>query len=559
MSNTLDDALDNTFGKARRGKARRISSIWLVPAVALAIGVWMAYDTISSRGAVVTLSMPNAEGVEAGQTMVKVKEVAVGRVEAVSLSDDFSHAEASIRMFEGTDNMLTEDARFWVVKPRIGRDGISGLGTLLSGAYIEMQPGSGALGRRSYEALAQPPVVRENEAGVSLSIYGEEGNQLNPGDPVTFRGYTVGRIEQVEFDVGEQRNRFNVFIQEPFAQLVTDDVRFWQNSGVSMQLGADGVRLDIGSLESLLVGGITFDIVNDAQFGEPVADGTEFRLFRDRDTARQEGFLHYADYILLVEQSVRGLSPGAPVEFRGIRIGTVMQVPYTGGENLGRSLMERTVPVLMRIEPERLGSRYANLDIDVWQEQLTDMFDRGLRAALKSGNILTGALYVDLIFTAADGDGLYAHDYDYPLFPMQSGGSGTLDQRLAELIDNLNQIDFAALGENAERTLAASEEALQSMDALGTRLTAILEDPAMVDLPSRIQSTLGELERMLSGYSTDAPAYNDASRAIQRLERILQDLEPFAESLGEQPNSLLFNRTAPADPEPRRSGGGGSN
>ncbi|MCC5879673.1 MAG: intermembrane transport protein PqiB [Idiomarina sp.] len=559
MNNSLDDALDNTFGKARRGRARRISSIWLVPAVALAIGVWMAYDTISSRGALITLSMRNAEGLEAGQTLVKVKEVAVGRVESVNLSADFTHAEASIRMFDGTDNMLTDDARFWVVKPRIGRDGISGLSTLLSGAYIEMQPGSGEAGRREYATLAQPPVVRDNEEGVSLIIYGAEANQLTAGDPVTFRGYTVGRIEQVEFDVNEQRNSFNIFVQEPFAALVTDDVRFWQNSGVSMQLGADGLRLDIGSLESVLAGGITFDILNDATFGEPVADGTEFRLFRDRDAAQQEGFLYYTNYILLVEQSVRGLSAGAPVEFRGIRIGTVMQVPYTGGENLGRSLMERTVPVLIRMEPERLGSRYGGLDMDAWQAQLSAMFERGLRATLQSGNILTGSLFVDLVFTDAQGDGLVAHEYDYPLFPMQTGGSGSLEQRVAALVDNLNQLDFAALGDNASRTLAASEEALQTMEALGSRMTAILDDPAMAGLPARLQSTLSELERMLSGYSTDAPAYNDASRAIQRLEQILQDLEPFAESLGEQPNSLFFNRAAPPDPEPRRSGRGGSN
>lgn len=559
MNNSLDDALDNTFGKARRGRARRISSIWLVPAVALAIGVWMAYDTISSRGALITLSMRDAEGLEAGQTLVKVKEVAVGRVEAVNLSDDFTRAEASIRMFDGTDNMLTEDARLWVVKPRIGRDGISGLSTLLSGAYIEMQPGSGEVGRREYETLAHPPVVRDNQEGVDLVIYGAEANQLSAGDPVTFRGYTVGRIEQVEFDVNEQRNSFNIFVQEPFAALVTDDVRFWQNSGVSMQLGADGLRLDIGSIESVLAGGITFDILNDAEFGEPVADGTEFRLFRDREAAQQEGFLHYANYILLVEQSVRGLNAGAPVEFRGIRIGTVMQVPYTGGENLGRSLMERKVPVLIRMEPERLGSRYGGLDMDRWQTQLSTMFERGLRATLQSGNILTGSLFVDLVFTDAEGDGQLAHEYDYPLFPMQTGGGGSLEQRVASLVDNLNQVDFAALGDNAERTLAASEEALQTMQTLGDRMSAILDDPAMENLPARLQSTLSELERMLSGYSTDAPAYNDASRAIQRLEQILQDLEPFAESIGEQPSSLFFNRAAPPDPEPRSSGQSGSN
>lgn len=556
MNDRIDEALDQTFGKARRGKARRISSIWLVPAVALAIGVWMAYDTISSRGALITLNMTHAEGVEAGKTLVKVKEVTVGRVESVNLTDDFTQAQASVRMFDGTDNMLTDDAQFWVVKPRIGRDGVSGLGTILSGAYIELEPGSGEPGRREYDTLAQPPVMRRGEDGVSVRLYGDDANQLNPGDPVTFRGYTVGRIQTVDFDIDSQQNQFRAFIQQPFAQLVTEQVRFWQSSGVSMQLGADGVRVDIGSLESLLAGGVTFDYLNDSRDGEQVGDDTEFRLFRDRDAAQQEGFTHYADYIMLVEQSVRGLSAGAPVEFRGIRIGTVMQVPYVGGDNLGRSLMAQRVPVLIRLEPERLGSSFGGLDIATWQRQLEATFERGLRASLKSGNILTGALFVDLVFTEETQLPAVVEQnsetYAYGIFPMTQGAGGSLEQQVGDLVSNLNQIDFAALGDNAEQTLAASERALASLESVAGNLTTLLEQPEMQDLPARLQSTLNELERLLSGYSTDAPAYNDATRAIQSLERILRDLEPFAESLGEQPSSLLFQRAPSADPEPRR-------
>ena len=549
MNERIDDALDQTFGKARRGRARRISSIWLVPVVALAIGVWMAYDTISSRGALISLNMTQAEGVEPGKTLVKVKEVTVGRVEAVNLNDDFTQAQARIRMFDGTDNMLTEDAQFWVVKPRIGRDGVTGLSTLLSGAYIELEPGEGPVGRREYETLEQPPVMRRGEAGVSVRLYADDANQLSPGDPVTFRGYTVGRIQTVEFDIETQQNHFRAFIQEPFSQLVTQNVRFWQSSGVSMLLGADGLRLDVGSLESVLAGGVTFDYLSDTRNGVQVSDDTEFRLFRDRDAAQQEGFSHYADYILLVEQSVRGLSAGAPVEFRGIRIGTVLQVPYTGGKNLGRSLMEQRVPVLIRLEPERLGSSFGAVEIETWQRQLEATFERGLRAALKSGNMLTGALYVDLVFSGdtelpAISDN-HRQAYSYRIFPMVSVGTGSLEQQVGDLLSNINQLDFAALGEDAQQTLSAFSQ-------LSEELAALLQQPEMRELPARLQATLDELERLLAGYSTDAPAYNDATRAIQSLEQILRDLEPFAESLGEQPSSLLFQRAPGADPEPRR-------
>ncbi|RUO30765.1 mammalian cell entry protein [Aliidiomarina sedimenti] len=544
--------MNDTFEKASRRKARRISSIWLVPAVALAIGVWMAFDTVSGRGPLVTLELRNAEGIEAGQTLVKVKDVAVGRVEGVRLSDDFSHAISDIRMFDGTEAMLTEQTRFWLVKPRIGREGISGLGTILSGAYIEMQPAEGASGKRDFVALAQPPVLRGDENGLTVQLRGQYGNQLNPGDPVTFRGHTVGRIETTEFDIEEQLNVFSVFIEEPFMALITDDVRFWQNSGVSMQFGADGVNIDIGSLESVLAGGITFDTLVDTRYGEPAEDGAEFTLFRDQEAARQEGFTHYADYLLLVEDSVRGLSPGAPVEYRGIRVGTVLQVPYTGGENLGQNLLERQVPVLIRMEPERLGPRFAGFNMDLWEEQLEGLFERGLSASLRAGNLLTGALYVDIGFSEDGTIPVTEANADYPVFPVQSGSGGSLDKQLGELISNLNQIDFGQLGSNAEQTLATSEETLRAVSSLSQQVTRLLSDPAMEDMPARLNATLAELERMMAGYSSDAPAYNDLSRSLDSLQQILNDLEPFAEQLRERPNSLLFNPPTERDPEPRR-------
>lgn len=556
MTERFEETVNQTLGKARRNKARRISSIWLVPAVALAIGVWMAYDTVSGRGALVLLNMTHAEGVEPGKTLIKVKDVTVGRVESVTLINDFTQAQARLRMLDGTDNMLTDDAQFWVVKPRIGRDGITGLGTILSGTYIELEPGNGEPGRREFESLAQPPVMRSGEAGVSVRLYGEDANQLTPGDPVMFRGYTVGRIQTVEFDMDTQQHQFRAFIQEPFAELVTANVRFWQSSGISVQLGADGLRVDIGSLESVLAGGVTFDYLNETRTGKQVDDETEFRLFRDRDAAQQEGFTQFADYILLVEQSVRGLSVGAPVEFRGIRIGTVLQVPYTGGENLARSLMEQRVPVLIRLEPERLGSSLGAVDIQTWQQQIEATFERGLRAALKSGNILTGALFVDIVLSdavqPAETLQQYAQAYRYPIFPMIAGGGGALEQQIGDLLSNLNQFDFATLGEQANATLAASEQALASIETMTHSLTELLKQPEMHDLPARLHATLVELERLLAGYSVDAPVYNDATRAIQSLERILRDLEPFAESLGAQPSSLFFQRAPAPDPTPRR-------
>lgn len=541
----------NTNTKARRGRARRISSIWLVPAVALAIGVWMAYDTVVSRGALITIEMSNAEGIEAGQTMVRVKDVAVGQVETVSLNDDFSRAKASVRMFEGTDPMLNSATEVWVVKPRIGREGISGLGTLLSGAYIEMRPGDSDATQRYFEALRQPPVLRGDEEGIRVQLRSLEASGVSAGDPVNYRGYTVGRVEAADFDIDNQMNVFSVFVEDPFASLVTENVRFWQSSGVQVELGADGFHLDVGSLESLIAGGITFDLLDGNIAGEAVSDDHEFQLFGSQETAQQEGFTHYADYLMLIEESVRGLHPGAPVEFRGIRVGTVMQVPYTGDGGVGRSLMNMRVPVLVRFEPERLGPQDADFAIERWQEQLQDLFDEGLRASLRSGNLLTGALYVDLNFHDEAPYIADAKGADYPIFPVVRGSGSQIDQKVADLLDNLNQIDFGRFADTAERTLQTSEETLSVISSLGARLEVLLADPDVQELPAQLRSTLTELQEVTQDYSAGSPAYDDFERSMERLNAILRDLEPFAENLRDKPNSLLFNIEKQADPQPR--------
>lgn len=530
--------------QARRGKARRISSIWLVPAVALAIGVWMAYDTVASRGPLVTLEVNTAEGIEAGKTLIKVKEVAVGRVESVGLSDDFSRAQVSARMFDGTEAMLNEGSNFWVVKPRIGRDGISGLNTLLSGAYIELSPGEGEQEKRHFKMLPQPPVLRPREEGVSVVLKSLESSSLNPGDPVLYRGYTVGRVESADFDIEDQQSVYKLFIEDPFAEMVTEQVRFWSSSGIQLELGSEGLRFDVGSLESLIAGGVSFDIVGNQPPGQRVNDGTEFQLFRNQDAARQEGFTQYANFLIYLDESVRGLSSGAPVEFRGIRVGTVMQVPYTGESRLGSSLMNMRVPVLIRFEPERLGPQFADVTIESWLQQLDSLFGEGLRASLRSGNLLTGALYVDLNFHPHEPLLVAEESGDFPIFPTVRGGSGQLDQKVGELLDNVNAIDFAQFAATSEDTLRAIQEFTMQLERLAA-------DPDMQALPATLRQTLDELDRMMAGYSTDAPAYNDLSRAIERLDHILSNLEPFAESVRDKPSSLFFNSPLPADPEPR--------
>ncbi|EWH01016.1 mammalian cell entry protein [Halomonas sp. BC04] len=409
--------------RARPSPQARLSPIWIVPIVAIVIGLWLVYDNYRSRGPLITLTMSTAEGIEAGSTLIKTRNVEVGRVERVQLSDDLTHTVISARMAPDSEAMLTEGSRFWVVKPRIGREGISGLGTVLSGAFIQLQPGRGEPGVRQFEVSDQPPVAPADAAGVRVNLISQLGNSLRPGDPVTFQGYTVGRVEEVVFDADARRMDQRIFIESPYDRLVTDTTRFWSASGIDLRLDADGIRVNVESLEALLGGGVTFGVPEDLPRGNPVADDTTFNLYPDEDSARQGTFNRYLEYVLLVEDTVRGLSRGAPVEFRGVRIGTVAAVPWQFTASQPENRDSFSIPVLIRIEPQRLGVENQAVDLEEWEQRFRRLFDNGLRASLKSGNLLTGAMFVDINFHRDEADNYVAETFsDRTVFPITSAG-----------------------------------------------------------------------------------------------------------------------------------------
>ena len=348
---TTNPTNDQDNNKAKTSRQTRLSPIWVVPIVAIAIGLWLVYDNYASRGTLVTLTMESAEGIEAGNTLIRSRNVEIGRVQSVRLSDDLSHAVLTARIQPEVEAMLREDTRFWVVKPRIGREGISGLGTVLSGAYIQLEPGTAEAPRRKFPVSDIPPVAPAGQAGLRLSLTSQLGNSLRVGDPVSYQGYTVGRIEENSFEPLSRTMQHQVFIEEPYTDLVTDSTRFWTSSGIDFRLDADGVRVNVESLEALLGGGVTFGVPEDLPMGQPVEANTSFTLYADENAAREGTFNRYLEYVLLVDETVRGLSKGAPVEFRGVRLGTVAAVPWNFTAPQPDSRARFAIPVLIRLEP----------------------------------------------------------------------------------------------------------------------------------------------------------------------------------------------------------------
>jgi paraquat-inducible protein B len=554
----MSDTTRQDGGEARdlhRAKASpqaRLSPIWIIPVVAILIGVWLVFDNYRSRGPEITLTMENAEGIEAGSTLIKTRNVEVGRVERVGLSDDQSTAVITARMSPDAEAMLVEDSRFWVVKPRIGREGISGLGTVLSGAFIQLEPGGSDREARRFEVSDQPPVAAAGAEGLRINLISQLGNSLRVGDPVTYQGYTVGRVEEASFDAETRRMRHRIFIESPYDDLVTDSTRFWSASGVDLRLDSEGFRVNIDSLESLLGGGVTFAVPEDMPLGDPVAPDDTFTLYADEDSARQGTFDRYLEYVLLVDDTVRGLSRGAPVEFRGVRVGTVAAVPWNFDAPQPDSRERFAIPVLIRIEPQRLGVDRGDMDLDDWRTRFDRFFDLGLRASLKSGNLLTGSLFVDLNFQR-DLAGQHAPEEfaERAVFPTTSGGFALLEAQVTDLLTKLNDLEIEPLLEGLDTNLAASEAMLGEVRELSASLQTVLDDPETRAAAGNLNATLAELRETLEGVSPDSTAYRELTAAVTRMERLMRDLQPAARTLSDNPRALLFDSLDAEDPMPR--------
>lgn len=544
--------MEKNSGEAKVQKVKNWSPVWIFPIVTALIGAWILFYHYSHQGPEVTLITTNAEGIIGGKTTIKSRSVDVGVVESTTLTDDLTHVEIKARLNTGMEKLLQGDSVFWVVKPQVGREGISGLGTLLSGAYIELQPGKKGTQPERYNLLDSPPLAPPDAKGIRVILDSNKAGQLSAGDPVLFRGYRVGSVETSSFDTQKRTITYQLFINAPNDRLVTSNVRFWKDSGIAVDLTSAGMRVEMGSLSTLFGGGVSFDVPEGTDIGEPVAEKTAFSLYDDQRSIMESLYTRHIDYLMFFKDSIRGLQPGAPVEFRGIRLGTVSKVPFFTAEMRQKLNDDYRIPILIRIEPERLISQFGG-DPDV-DAHLTELMKRGLRAALKTGNILTGALYVDLDFyPKAPAVNDMPEFGGYRIIPTMSGGLAQIQQRLMDTLDKINNLPLNPMIEQATNTLVESQQTMRRLQTTLDNLNKLTASQSMQQLPADMQTTLRELNRSMQGFQPGSAAYNKMVADMQRLDQVLRELQPVLKTLNDKSNALVFEAKGKDDPQPKRA------
>jgi paraquat-inducible protein B len=509
-------------------KRTRLSLVWFIPIVAAIVGAWVAVTRVLGEGPKITIVFRSAEGLEAGKTKIHYNGVDIGTVTAIRLSEDHQRVITTAQMAPKTQGFLVEDTTFWVVRPRISGANVTGLGTLISGAYIGMEIGTSKETKSDFTALETPPVITGENPGRFFTLKTPDLGSLDTGTPIYFRRLQVGQVASYELDQDGKLLTVKVFVRSPYDQYVNPDTRFWHASGIDVSLSASGLTVQTQSVLSILIGGIAFETAATDPVLPPAEENTVFTLFANRAEAFNPPPRNPQTYELIFKDSVRGLAPGAPVEFRGIPVGEVEDVRA----QVDLKTFEFSVPVIIHVDAQRLGVKIIDLkpgeNLETLRRKLIDsLVSHGVRAQLKTGNLLTGSVYVSLDFFPGAPPATIDWSQKPVQLPTTPGQLEATEATVENIIKKLDKMPLQEIGDNLRKAIADLD--LTIVSARGTLASA--------------QGTLDNTSNLTGPNSVQIQQLNDTLREVSRAARSLRVL---ADYLERHPEALVRGKTGEA-------------
>ena len=543
------------------------SVVWIIPVVTLLVGSWLVFKTLSEQGPQVSISFKTAEGIEVGKTKVKYKNVDIGTVEHIKFSDDFSHVVLTAEFNTGSEKFLKRSTRFWVVKPQLGLQGASGLSTLISGAYIEIEPGPGA-DQRHFVGLEKQPVVKADEQGIEVTLVTQDLGSIDRGSPIYYQGLLAGEVLGHELGNDRKSVYVHAFIKDPFDQLVRGNTNFWNVSGINVSMSADGFKVQTESVRSMMFGGISFDTPETLEQVTTDIDNLVFTLHKSFESIQENSYTRKLKFMMYFDSSVRGLTIGAPVEFKGIKVGSVLDVrlEFDNEDTTFR------IPVLIEIELQRIIER-GNEDGSSTYETLDRLVERGLRARLQTGSLLTSQLYVELDMHPGTPINISGEETMFPELPtLATANFGAITASAESLLAKFNAIDIDEVTsvilntiKNADKTITNANElltipgikgAIVNMQASLGSFKSIMQKVDESNVQEAINAghtaleslnvTLAKTNNILE---PNSPAQYNLIKLTGELEEMARSVRSLVETLERNPQALIFGKEKKAKGE----------
>lgn len=549
----------------RRGS--RINKVWIVPIIALLLGAWLVKRNHDEQGEIVTILFENADGLTVNKTEVKCRNVKVGIVEDIRLTENLK-VEVSVRIKPRQLDLVRSDSKFWVERARVQGASISGLDTLVKGAFIGLDPGTGDKRTRNFKGLETPPMTPSSVEGLRLTLTAKDPGSVTIGSGIYFQNNLIGKIESHTFHPTTKLIEFGVFIEKKFSSLITENSHFWQGSGISFRVEADGFDVNLPSLESLVAGRIVVGVPEGVLPGNEIENNSSFPLYENLDAAKKSLFKGGVEFLLLSNSSLRGLKIGSPVEFRGLKVGHVGRISY----DLVESADIRNIPVLIQLDDRLMRAHFPPSIIDEGRDGFEKALAEGLRASIKSNNLLTGQMYVDLDYHPDSPVVELTKEGDYLIIPTIETGLDGLQEKVAALLDKFNKLDLEGLLASVENTsdeatetlsnlnlamtsskgvIADAQATLKEMTATMSSVKELLSSDETKEIPADLRKTLASINASLEPLSNDGAIYGDLKRTMDELRGAVRSIERMSNEISDKPNSLLFGKDPSSKKIPR--------
>jgi paraquat-inducible protein B len=535
-------------------RRQRISVVWIVPILAAVVAIGIAIQRIMSEGPTITIVFKAAQGVEAGKTFIKYKDVNIGQVTAVKLSPDHSKVEVTAKIDKSAAGLMVADAKFWVVEPRVTLSGVSGLSTLLSGNFIGFEVGKSDKKQREFTGLEVPPIITSGQPGRQFVLSAKDLGSLGIGSPIYFRRLQVGQV--IAYDLSSDGTAMNIkiFVNAPYDKYINADTRFWNASGIDVSLGAGGLDVRTQSLVAVLAGGLAFDTPSIAAKAAPAAANTVFTLYNDQTAAMKQPDTIAAHYVLYFNESLRGLSVGAPVTLLGLPGGEVAAI--------GLAIDPKTFNIRGRVEiatyPERLIARLNVKQAAAGEEIVRSLRERhafmqrlveqrGLRAQLRSGNLITGQLFVALDFYPNAPKQKVDWNQDPVELPVVPSTVSDIEAKLTNIIAKLDKLPLEAIGDDLRKALVSLDQTLKDAGQAVNRIDSDVT-PGLKTTLDDLRGTIGVVDRVLNNANAtlvgkDAPAQQELRDALQEITRAARSLRVLTDYLERHPDSVIWGKS----------------
>jgi paraquat-inducible protein B len=523
-----------------RRHRRSSQLIWIIPVIALLVGLSLAVRAYLEKGPVITISFKSGEGVEAGKTKIKYKDVQIGLVKSITIAKDRSSVLVTAELTREAEAFLKADTSFWVVRARITGSSITGLGTLTAGSYIGMDVGVSEEHKTAFTGFENPPAVTMDVPGRQFILHTNDIGSLSIGSPLMYRHLQVGEVISSDLDKDGESITLRIFVRAPFDKFVRNSTLFWHASGIDFKLSADGVKINTESLLSILMGGIAFQTPDYDEESPQAEQNRNFMLFASMDEALKRPDNIVENYRLVFNESVRGLAVGAPVDLIGVTVGEVSKINV----ELDPASKKVAMAVNIRFYPERLRSRSSTSKIKPINSHklLDDMVKHGFRAQLKSGSLLTGQMYVALDFFPDAAPARINWNKNTPELPTTGGSMAQLQASVMMIAQKLEKLPLQELAGDLHKTVQRFDTTLKSADTLLKNIDASIVPEArqaLVDVRKTLDGANKALGEVKATMSTDSPLQVDLRDTLRELGRAAQSLRLLGDYLERHPEALI--------------------